>query len=227
MKRPFRVRVSWREDQTEEIMLDAPSVTPSIAPSSERSRQASRPRSRPPRPVRSAPDPGPGESDLSDLTPAALGELGGAAAELTREILALMGIDAGVKTAVDGEGVRIDLDSDQGEALLIGKRGETRAALQHVINRILSRRAGTFTPVLVDVAQYWERRLDRLMREARELADRAARKGVAAQSEPLSPQERRVIHRALTDDARVTTESIGKGLHKCVLVRPRAGAEED
>jgi spoIIIJ-associated protein len=160
------------------------------------------------------------ELNLADLLPEQLGDLKREANSVTGELLRLMGVSAEVEAQVDADGLRIAIESETDEALLIGRRGETRAALQQVINRILSKRTGVFTPVLVDVAGYWERRVESLTQDAYDLAERAISSGIKAQSEPLSPQERRVIHRALTNDDRVTTESVGRGLHKSVLVQP-------
>jgi spoIIIJ-associated protein len=229
-RRPFRVRVTWSEDPTEEILVG------DLAPTDEES-SGSTPSSGTETPARRewgagrirslAPESRETTSEFVELTPDAARKLEAEAEEVTAVFLDLMALEAEVETSVTIEGIRIDLQSDRDEALLIGKRGETRAALQHILNRILSRRTGSFVPIHVDIANYWERRVDRLTREAGQLADRAVLEGVGTQSEPLPPQERRIIHRALLDDARVTTESVGKGLHKSVLIQPNQQPSDD
>lgn len=242
IKRPYRVRISWqKEEQAEDEGKEPPRAsTPgppadrSPAESSRRSRRSSSPRRREaqrrtePRSATQKPQSRrrpesqaeSGELNLDELSRDEIKNLLHEADSVTAEILERMGMTASVASRIDDDGIRIAIESDEDEALLIGRRGETRAALQQVINRILSKRTGVFTPILVDVARYWERRVERLTRDAHELADRAVESGLKTQSEPLSPQERRVIHRALTEDERVTTESIGKGLHKSVLIQP-------
>jgi spoIIIJ-associated protein len=231
IKRPYRVRVSWRKQQP--VSTEGDRAASSAGAAAVGDRAPSRPERRPPpapderraeasrgRPRRASSHTESQEVDLSGFSSRDLDELEREAATVTEEILRRMGMEGGVTTRIDDEGIHIAIGSERDEAILIGRRGETRAALQQIINRILSSRAEAFTPVLVDVAGYWDRRAERLRKEALELADRAVRLGVKVQSEPLAPQERRIIHRTLVDDPRVTTESVGKGLQKSVLIQP-------
>lgn len=254
IKRPYRVRISWQKNESDEDQQEAPASAPPAEPARERSSADTSRRPRRSPSSRSSPPPRSdsprrtelrtasqkprsrrrpesqvegGELNLADLSAADIAGLLGEADTITTRLIEMMGMTASVASHIEEDGLRIAVESEEDEALLIGRRGETRAALQQVINRILSKRTGVFTPVLVDVARYWERRVERLTRDAHELADRAVQSGLKTQSEPLSPQERRVIHRALTGDDRVTTESIGKGLHKSVLVQPTRARSSD
>jgi len=71
------------------------------------------------------------------------------AAKVLREMLEYMGIDAEVSAFDDGE--RIILDAHGSESgLVIGKKGATLDALQYLVNRIVFKKPGEATSVIVD-----------------------------------------------------------------------------
>ena len=136
----------------------------------------------------------------------------------TSQLLSDMGMEARV-TARESEGdIWVAVESDVDDALLIGRRGETRNALQYIVQRLLGPRAEAAGSVIVDVNGYWERRMAGLAEEARALADEVAGDGRERRTEPLTAQERRVVHRALSEDGRVRTESLGDGEIKRVAI---------
>jgi spoIIIJ-associated protein len=136
------------------------------------------------------------------------------------QILGDMGMEVRVVAReVDGD-VWVDVESDVDDALLIGRRGETRNAIQYIVQRVLGPRAEAAGSVIVDVNGFWERRMAHLAEESRALADQVAADGREMRTEPLTAQERRVVHRALADDGRVRTESHGEGDVKRVSILP-------
>ena len=222
IRRPFRVRVSWREDNTQEIVVDKDPPKPTSPPLESRQPKA-RPSDRPDRakgPGRSSRSGGSRSAPADIPQPVPVEGLDSIARDAVNELLGLMGLDADVRVVETPEGVLCELDSPDDEGLLIGKRGETRAALQHILHRILSRRAGQAITVQVDVGGYWDRRVEELREEAQQLAARALESDHSMETDFLSPQERRIIHRELEDNDSVRTESLGRGLHKKVAVTP-------
>ena len=121
------------------------------------------------------------------------------------------------------DGYEVSFETDGSDGLLIGRGGETLAALQHLLSRMAAHGDETLR-VHVDVAGYRRRRQDKLRRNARELADRCLGSGREVVSEPLPADERRVVHLALAEDPRVRTRAIGEGLTKRVVVVPSSGA---
>ena len=108
--------------------------------------------------------------------------------------------------------------------LLIGRRGETLSSLQFVLNFILSRKTQSRVMVSLDVEGYRERRNEVLRSMAARMAERATMSGRSVAMEPMPARERRIVHMALADHARVTTESVGEGEERRVTIVPkRAG----
>lgn len=226
---PYRVRVSWREDLDEEVIeeeVPARPSRPSPPPAPEpppRPVEAPKPAPAPVRqPAYSPPVPTPKTPQRTTSTSST------DIADRVRQLLRQMGFDAAVETEIGADEwwVRIRVADEEDAFLLHGRRGETRAALQHLLQRILTPRAENGPSVLVDINQRWEQRLEDLRSEALDLARRASEEGRAFRTRPLPSEERRIVHRALADRADVRTHSEGEGREKRVVISPAQEREQ-
>ncbi len=105
--------------------------------------------------------------------------------------------------------------------LLIGRRGETLAALQYITRLILSKATGEGVDVIVDVQGHKRRREEQLRRMARRMAEQAAQRQRVMTLEPMPANERRIVHLELRDHPSVRTESVGEGTHRKVTIIPK------
>jgi spoIIIJ-associated protein len=140
------------------------------------------------------------------------------AANTLTEMLRLMAIDATVtvrepETAGDGVGlVKAVLDVNGDDlGLLIGRRGDTLASLQYMVNLIVSHQLKTRTIIGIDVEGYRRRREQALTSLAQRMADRVKQTRQPVMLEPMPPNERRIVHLALSEDPAVMTNSVGEG----------------
>ena len=109
--------------------------------------------------------------------------------------------------------------------LLIGRRGETLASLQYLLNVIARQRYGEADRVFaVDVEGYRRRREQSLVEMAQRVAEEVRETGDVITLEPMRPAERRIVHLALADEPGVTTESVGSGPERQVEVLPAGEA---
>ncbi len=123
----------------------------------------------------------------------------------------------------DGESVPYILDVTGGDlSRLIGRRGETLAALQYIARLITSREIQRRANIIVDVDGYKARRARMLSGLANRMADQAVERGRTVALEPMPPHERRIIHLALRERNDVTTTSIGEGAGRKVTIVPNA-----
>jgi len=147
------------------------------------------------------------------------------AKEVLERLLGGMGLEARVSLRpadLPEEPTPIALDiTGQNLGILIGRRGETLRALQYITRLIVYRRLHGWAEIIVDVEGYKKRREGSLTQLARRMADRATLLGQAVSLEPMPPHERRIIHLALRDHEKVTTESVGEGDHRKVVIFPR------
>lgn len=147
------------------------------------------------------------------------------AKEVVQHLLRRMRINATVvlRPSTPESAAAVDIRGDD-LGLLIGRRGETLAALQFISNLILHKRLRRRVRVVVDVAGYRLRREQSLRSMAERMAERARRTQQPVTLEPMPPNERRIIHMALADDPYVTTQSIGEEGERRVVITPQQGA---
>ncbi len=155
------------------------------------------------------------------------------AGEILETLLDLMDIDAttmpeSLQTTNGEEQVTPPLAFNiQGEDLgiLIGRRGQTLAALQYVVRLIINQQMKVWTPVVIDVEGYKQRRSESLQALAVRMAEQVRIKGEPFTLEPMPAYERRIIHLALTDHPDVITESTGEGDARKVVILPDQGSQ--
>ncbi len=146
------------------------------------------------------------------------------AIEVLSTILGHMGIQGTPEiTSDDEEGVQINIRGGDDLGLLIGKRGQTLAALQLLTAMIANREqpAELRKKVILDAEGYRERRERALTAMAQNAAERAKRSGREVRLEALIPRERRIVHMALADDPGVSTRSEGEDPDRVIIVSPR------
>jgi spoIIIJ-associated protein len=148
-----------------------------------------------------------------------------------RELIGLMGISARVSArwgdADDPDEPRPLLIDVRGEdlSLLIGRRGESLAALQYLTRLIVGKEIGTYAPIQIDVEGYRARRERQLRQLARRMAEQAVERDRTMTLEPMPAAERRIIHLELRHHARVYTESVGIGDQRKVTIVPRQAGD--
>ncbi len=142
--------------------------------------------------------------------------------EVIDKIISLLGVDVvSTLTQVEREdlgGTVFEIEGDDA-GLLIGRRGDTLKALQFLVKYLVSQKLDANVNILVDVEGYQDRRYQSLMSMARRVAQRVADSGRPITLEPMPPNERRIVHIALADHHRVTTESTGSGSSRQVVVQ--------
>jgi spoIIIJ-associated protein len=111
--------------------------------------------------------------------------------------------------------------SGPGTDILIGHDGETLDTLQYITRLLVGRRMKGWVHVVVDVQGYKSRRAKRIRDLAHRMADQASDSHRTVILQPMPPHERRVVHVALYDDERVTTESIYEGDRRRVTIVPK------
>ena len=144
------------------------------------------------------------------------------AMDVVNKILSAAGVQTltTLRNAYDPDtgGPVIDITGDD-SGLLIGRRGETLRALQFLVNLVVNRNLPDETVrVFLDIERYRERRYNALHEMALKVADKVASTGRAVSLEAMPAAERRVVHMALADHPRVSTESSGIGESRKVTI---------
>ena len=101
---------------------------------------------------------------------------------------------------------------------LIGRRGDTLDAIQHLANYTVGRNTEGHIRINVDAEAYREKREDSLRRYARKKAQQVLKARRRTTLEPMNAYERHVIHAALQDMDNITTHSTGTEPNRRVVI---------
>ena len=117
----------------------------------------------------------------------------------------------------EGNTYKVDLVGDD-LGYLIGRRGDTLDAIQHLANYTINRGLDGHVRVNVDAECYREKREDSLRRYARKKAQQVLKARRRTTLEPMNAYERHVIHAALQDMDNITTHSTGVEPNRRVVI---------
>lgn len=139
-----------------------------------------------------------------------MSEVSQQAAEFLENVFAMTGLQlrVGVKQGIAGE--VLDIEGKDAE-LLQAQTGELLEALQHLINQVFGRSLAGGERLVCDVHGFRATREAELQAMANLAANRVRQTGVAFTFEPMTANERRIIHMTLADSPDLFTESIGEG----------------
>ena len=101
---------------------------------------------------------------------------------------------------------------------LIGRRGDTLDALQHLANYSVNRKVEGHIRINVDAEQYRQKREDSLRRYAKKKAQQVLKAHRRTTLEPMNAYERHVIHATLQETDRITTYSVGTEPNRRVVI---------
>ena len=133
-------------------------------------------------------------------------------------LLEHLGIQAEIEiTARENGGVNVNL-SGSNMGAVIGRRGETLDAIQHLTNYAVNRGSDKHMHISVDAESYRAKREESLVRLAEKMAAKAIKYKRSMALEPMNSYERHVIHTALQDYEGVTTSSTGTEPNRRVVV---------
>jgi spoIIIJ-associated protein len=144
-----------------------------------------------------------------------------AQADLER-LLAAMGTPGQVELKDRAGNTVLNIVSPEHESLLIGRRGQTAEALQHLILEFMHHREGDPSLYLVvDVADYHGRAEQRLIEKALAAAEQVKKDGGQVSLGQLSAAERRIVHVTLKPIDGVESFSVGSGSVKKLVVQAK------
>ena len=122
-------------------------------------------------------------------------------------------IECSVEIFQKDDSFTIMLDAEN-NAVLIGKNGKTLQAINTVVKSAVNSEFKRKFKILVDINNYKQERYSKLKSMAIRIAKNVSRTKVDASLDPMSNDERKVIHQALANFKHIKTESEGEGLNR-------------
>ncbi len=149
-----------------------------------------------------------------------MAEVSQQAAEFLENVFEMTGLElrVAVKQGIAGE--VLDIEGNDAE-LLQAQTGELLEALQHLINQVFGRSLVGSARLVCDVNGFRATREAELQAMANLAASRVRQTGMPFTFEPMSANERRIIHLTLADSPDLFTESVGEGSDRKLRIGPK------
>lgn len=124
------------------------------------------------------------------------------------------------KINVQNKEINVELLGEKSSDL-IGYRGDTINAMQTILSSIGNKNTLVRVRVLLDIANYKEKREETLKELARKLEKTVKRNGKKIILEPMNSYERKIIHTELQNSEYVTTYSMGEEPRRKVVIEKK------
>ena len=132
--------------------------------------------------------------------------------------LGSLGIEIMTESVIEEGIIKVTIDSES-NPILIGKGGKTLQALNEITKFAVSTKFRKRYRILLDVGGYKEDKYERVSSIAKRAAKTVLRTHIDVALDPMTPDERRVVHNALSDWEHIKTESSGEGSDRAVTIK--------
>lgn len=216
--KPARPSRAKAKPEPEPVVEAAPEPEPVVeeAPAKSRGRSRGRGKTEEAAPAASA---APAETPSAN-EPVATEEDADRFVKLLTDLLAKAELNVTVQASgVQGKYVNVRLDGKDA-GYLVGKHGEVLNSLQYVINIVATQQWGNGVRTVLDGNDFRARREEQLTDLAEKIAEQVIKRGEEAVLDALPAFERRLVHKALSEMAGVTTYSEGEEPNRRVVIAP-------
>ena len=180
--------------------------------------KAAKPAPKPEKPAPKAEKPAPQPKVEKTYTPAEPGSIEEKIEVFLKGLLEHMGSAAVPHaTKTDDDTYSVDLVGED-LGFLIGRRGDTLDAIQHLANYAINHGISGHIRINVDAEEYRQKREESLRRYAQKKAQQVLKAHRRTTLEPMNAYERHLIHAALQDMDRITTYSVGTEPNRRVVI---------
>ncbi len=216
---PARVRVSYETPDPVPVKPEKkPAPAKAERPAAPKAEKPAAPKAE--KPVKAEKPAAPAKAEVKEAAPAVVDEDADYAAirSFLTGLLDRMGVSADMEiTPRANGGVNVNLTGSAMGAI-IGRRGETLDAIQHLTNYVVNKDNEKHLRVSVDAEAYRSKREESLTHLAEKMAEKAIKYKRSMALEPMNSYERHVIHTALQNYEGVTTSSTGVEPNRRVVV---------
>ncbi len=142
------------------------------------------------------------------------------AKQYLEDMLSFFGLNIDVYATMDEDVIELSVPSTHLNGFLIGQRGDTLRSMQFLVSSSLKNNDYEYTRVNIDIADYKKQRQDRLAEKVEEWIEVAISKNENYVCRPMNAADRRVVHKTVGENGKVTSESAGEGRDRHVVISP-------
>lgn len=135
------------------------------------------------------------------------------------DLLSFFGLNVDVYATSEDDVIELSVPSTHMNGFLIGNHGDTMRSLQYLTSMALRTNGYELTRVNVDIADYKKQRAHRLEEKAEIWLKEVKESGKERALPPMNSADRRTIHK-LADDYGLSTDSVGEGMERHIVIRP-------
>ncbi len=138
------------------------------------------------------------------------------------ELLSKMGFvgEVTINKTEEDDGVTCDIITDIDSNLLIGQHGVNLQALQHLARLVVRKHVPEKIRFTLDINKYRQQKNQSIVEQAKLAASEALSQGRSIFMQPMTTYERRIVHLELSGNTDVSTESVGEGESRKIVVKP-------
>jgi spoIIIJ-associated protein len=134
-------------------------------------------------------------------------------------ILVSLGLVADIQVNVVEDIIHLDMTSENDANRIIGRGGETLRALNELVRSAVYNKFGEHYRILLNINGYKDQKYEKLTAMAQRIANTVRRTKITAELQPMTSDERRVIHNALSNDPHIRTISVGAGKDRHITIQ--------
>src|SRR5574344_2208747 len=135
-----------------------------------------------------------------------------------RDVIHALGLEVSLKTVYRDDIIKILIETNH-NSLLIGHNGDTLQSLNELAKLAVSAKYKRKFRILLDIGDYKDKKYSRVVYQAKKIAHEVQKTHVDVKLEPMTPDERKKVHNALSTFANIKTESIGDGKDRAIVVK--------
>ncbi len=138
------------------------------------------------------------------------------------ELITKMGFSGQVTVTEmeEADSITCDITTETDSSFLIGQHGINLQALQHLVRLIVRKHVPEKIRFTLDINKYRQQKNQSIIEQANQAAREAVAQGQSIFMDPMTTYERRIVHLELSKNSQVTTESIGEGESRKIVIKP-------
>ena len=140
------------------------------------------------------------------------------AEEYITDVCHSLGLDVSLKTFYRDDIIKILIETNR-NSILIGKNGASLQSLNELTKLAVSSKFKRKFKILLDVGAYKDKKYFKVISIAKRAAKQVSKTHVDVILNPMTPDERKKVHNALTSWKNIKTESIGDGKDRRIVVK--------
>lgn len=134
-------------------------------------------------------------------------------------VIESLGLKATIKSSLTDDIIHLDLHSDEDAPRIIGRGGETLKAINELVRGATFNKFDKHYRLLLNINNYKDQKYEKLIAMARRVAREVKSTRVTASLSPMTSDERRVVHNALSNDVHLKTVSVGSGRERHITIQ--------